>query len=67
MLGAPACQRYGPSCLFTGETVSGEQRDQWGSLIELTWYGRDPIDGRSFLADGDEAVISARRQRTATR
>jgi fumarylacetoacetase len=47
--------------LATG-TISGPERDQRGSLIELAWNGEDPIalaDGsvRSFLEDGDEVVL----------
>jgi len=50
--------------LFASGTISGPQPGQQGSLIELSWNGRDPIalpDGatRGFLEDGDEVVISA--------
>lgn len=47
--------------LFASGTVSGPDRDQWGSLLELTWNGRDPIDGqgKTFLVDGDEVVMTA--------
>jgi fumarylacetoacetase len=50
--------------LFASGTVSGPQPDQRGSLLELTWNGRDPLtlaDGstRTFLEDGDEVVITA--------
>jgi fumarylacetoacetase len=50
--------------LFASGTVSGPKRDQYGSLLELTWGGRDPLllpDGeeRTFLEDGDEVVIVA--------
>jgi fumarylacetoacetase len=50
--------------LFASGTVSGESPDQWGSLIELTWNGEQPLtlpDGstRAFLDDGDEVVITA--------
>jgi fumarylacetoacetase len=49
--------------LFASGTVSGAQADQRGSLIELTWNGREPLrlsDGstRSFLLDGDTVAIS---------
>jgi fumarylacetoacetase len=48
--------------LATG-TISGPDREQRGSLIELTWNGEEPIelsDGstRTFLEDGDEIVLS---------
>ncbi len=50
--------------LFASGTVSGAERDQRGSLLELSWSGQQPIelpDGstRSFLADGDEVVLRA--------
>jgi fumarylacetoacetase len=53
-----------PGDLFASGTVSGPARSQRGCLLELTWGGREPItlaDGsvRTFLADGDEVVITA--------
>ena len=38
--------------LFASGTVSGTEREQWGSLIEL-------FDNTRFLDDGDEVVITA--------
>ena len=48
--------------LATG-TISGPEREERGSLIELSWNGMYPIelaDGstRTFLEDGDEVVLS---------
>ena len=50
--------------LYASGTVSGPQRDQVGSFLELTWGGAEPVelsDGstRTFLADGDTVTISA--------
>jgi len=50
--------------LFASGTVSGPERDQFGSLIELSQGGKSPVelaDGttRSWLEDGDEVVITA--------
>ncbi len=45
--------------LFASGTVSGDAVDQRGSFIELTWNGRDPLQGRTFLEDGDVVTISA--------
>ncbi|MCS3779048.1 fumarylacetoacetase [Tsukamurella ocularis] len=50
--------------LFASGTVSGPERDQQGSLIELTWNGAEPLrlaDGseRTFLADGDIVTLRA--------
>ncbi|MGI5273215.1 fumarylacetoacetase [Nonomuraea sp. CA-218870] len=50
--------------LFASGTVSGELREERGSLIELTWNGADPIklgggETRAFLQDGDTVTIRA--------
>jgi fumarylacetoacetase len=51
--------------LFASGTISGPQREQRGSLLELSWNGAEPIelaDGstRTFLQDGDEVVLRGR-------
>lgn len=43
-------------------TVSGPTRDNRGSLLELSWGGKEPLDlenggTRSFLEDGDTVVL----------
>lgn len=47
--------------LLGSGTISGAAPGSFGSLLELTWNGRDPlsVDGgaRSFLHDGDSVVI----------
>ncbi|MEV3871049.1 fumarylacetoacetase [Streptomyces sp. NPDC049906] len=49
--------------LYGSGTVSGPRPEQRGSLLELTWNGRDALelpDGpRTFLRDGDEVVLTA--------
>jgi fumarylacetoacetase len=50
--------------LFASGTISGPEKHQRGSLLELSWGGKEPFalaDGstRSFLEDGDEVVITA--------
>ena len=50
--------------LYASGTVSGPEAGQRGSLMELSWGGRDKIalpDGsvRTFLEDGDEVAITA--------
>ena len=50
--------------LYASGTVSGPQRDQRGSFIELSWGGKEPLtlaDGttRTFLEDGDVVSITA--------
>ncbi|MGH3440240.1 MAG: fumarylacetoacetate hydrolase family protein, partial [Sciscionella sp.] len=53
-----------PGDLFASGTVSGPGPDQRGSLLELSWGGRQPItlaDGstRTFLEDGDSVAVTA--------
>jgi fumarylacetoacetase len=53
-----------PGELFASGTVSGAAREQWGSLLELTRNGAEPLvlaDGttRAFLEDGDVVTITA--------
>ncbi|MGA4993672.1 fumarylacetoacetase [Nonomuraea bangladeshensis] len=50
--------------LFASGTISGPERGQRGSFIELTWNGADPIklgsgETRTFLEDGDTVTIRA--------
>jgi fumarylacetoacetase len=47
--------------LFASGTISGPDPGTYGSLIELSWGGRDAIatarGGRTFLEDGDTVVL----------
>ena len=48
--------------LYASGTISGSEPGTYGSLIELTWGGRDPLalEGggeRTFLEDGDTLVL----------
>jgi fumarylacetoacetase len=46
--------------LFASGTISGDERDQRGSFLELSWGGTEPFaDGRTFLDDGDEVTLRA--------
>ncbi|MGW2646804.1 fumarylacetoacetase [Streptomyces sp. NPDC001393] len=49
--------------LYGSGTVSGPEERQRGSLLELTWNGRDPLElpegKRAFLEDGDVVTLSA--------
>jgi len=49
--------------LFASGTVSGDERGQRGSFLELSWGGTEPFTAggreRSFLEDGDEVVLRA--------
>ncbi|MGM1058159.1 fumarylacetoacetate hydrolase family protein [Saccharothrix sp. Mg75] len=52
-----------PGDLIASGTVSGPDRDQRGSFLELSWGGTEPIalggGERTFLEDGDEVRITA--------
>ena len=53
-----------PGDLFGSGTISGPERDQRGSFLELSWSGQEPVtlgDGstRSFLEDGDTVTLRA--------
>lgn len=48
--------------LLGSGTVSGPEKDQLGSLLELSWNGTEPLqlpsgESRSFLEDGDSLVM----------
>ena len=48
--------------LLGSGTISGPERGQRGSLIELGWNGAEPIElpggaTRTFLEDGDAVVL----------
>ena len=46
--------------LFASGTISGDEREQRGSFLELSWGGRNRSpDGRTFLEDGDEVTLRA--------
>ncbi|HMS44424.1 MAG TPA: fumarylacetoacetase, partial [Alphaproteobacteria bacterium] len=50
--------------LLASGTISGTGPNSWGSLLEISQDGRQPLqlangENRSFLADGDEVTISA--------
>ena len=47
---------------FASGTVSGTEKDQRGSLLELSWSGKEPLvlasgEEVSFLKDGHEVII----------
>ncbi|WP_420420457.1 fumarylacetoacetase [Pacificispira sp.] len=53
--------------LLGSGTISGPTRDSCGSLLELTWNGRDPIplEGggtRTFIEDGDTLTLRGHAQ-----
>ncbi|MFC6013516.1 fumarylacetoacetase [Nocardia lasii] len=52
-----------PGDLYASGTISGPERSQSGSFIELSWGGTEPVTvsgaQRTFLADDDEVTITA--------
>lgn len=54
-----------PGDLHASGTISGEEPGTHGSLVEITWGGRDPMrlaggEERTFLQDGDTVVLRGR-------
>ena len=47
--------------LWGSGTISGTEKDQRGSLLELCWGGKEPFTAagreRTFLEDGDEVTL----------
>jgi fumarylacetoacetase len=51
-----------PGDLYGSGTVSGPTEDSRGSLLELTWQGKQPLqlptgEARTFLEDGDTVIF----------
>ncbi len=56
------CQMNAGDLLGSG-TISGPEKDQFGSLLELTWGGKEPLtlnsgETRTFLEDGDIMTLA---------
>lgn len=50
--------------LYASGTISGSEPDSFGSLLELSWGGKNPIElkdgsSRTFLEDGDTVIMRA--------
>ncbi|UTL90320.1 fumarylacetoacetase [Pseudomonas fluorescens] len=57
-----------PGDLFGSGTLSGASADSYGSLLETTVGGKQPVElasgeSRKFLEDGDEIILRARCKR----
>lgn len=49
--------------MFGSGTISGTEKSEYGSLLEITWAGKEPIeledgDSRVFLKDGDSVRMT---------
>jgi len=52
-----------PGDLMASGTISGPDRSSYGSLLELSWRGTEPVDlgageTRKFLQDGDTVIMT---------
>jgi len=52
-----------PGDLLASGTISGPERHERGSMLELSWRGSEPIElangeTRKFLADGDTVIMT---------
>ena len=61
-----------PGDLMASGTISGEDKGSYGSFLELTWRGTEPIElvsgeERKFLADGDRVVLTGEARRDGRR
>jgi len=61
-----------PGDLYGSGTISGPERHERGSMLELSWRGAEPIrlgtgEERSFLADGDTVIMTGRCERNGIR
>ena len=46
--------------LYASGTISGDEREQRGSFLELSWGGKEPFgENRTFLEDGDTVTLRA--------
>jgi fumarylacetoacetase len=53
-----------PGDLMASGTISGPTEDSYGSMLELSWRGENPVplpgdETRSFLEDGDRVIMRA--------
>lgn len=56
-----------PGDLLASGTLSGNEKGSYGSLLELTWAGKEPLqlpngEQRSFLEDGDTVILTGYAQ-----
>jgi fumarylacetoacetase len=56
-----------PGDLLASGTLSGAEKSSYGSLLELAWAGKEPLElpngeRRSFLEDGDTVILTGYAQ-----
>jgi fumarylacetoacetase len=58
--------------LMASGTISGPEKGSFGSMLEITWRGTDPVqmpDGseRKFIADGDSVIMRGHAEKDGLR
>lgn len=58
--------------IFASGTISGKDKDSFGSMLELTWRGTEPLvlnDGseRKFIEDGDTVIMRGHAEKDGVR
>lgn len=58
--------------MYASGTISGKDKDSYGSMLELTWRGANPLqmpDGseRKFVLDGDTVIMRAHAEKDGVR
>ena len=61
-----------PGDLLASGTISGPEKHERGSMLELSWRGTEPLElptgeTRRFLADGDTIVMQGHSERDGVR
>ena len=61
-----------PGDLYGSGTISGPEKHERGSMLELSWRGSEPItlangEERKFLADGDTVVMRGHCEKDGVR
>jgi fumarylacetoacetase len=61
-----------PGDLYASGTISGTEKHERGSMLELSWRGAEPIslpngEQRAFLSDGDTVVLRGWCERDGVR
>lgn len=58
--------------MYGSGTISGSEKEEYGSMLELTWRGANPIpmkDGsvRKFIQDGDTVIMRGHAEKSGVR
>ena len=61
-----------PGDLYGSGTISGPEKHERGSMLELSWRGTEPITlssgaERKFLADGDTVILRGHCEKDGVR